>query len=48
YQMYRALRDNGVPTRFIGYPVPGHSPEDPLRAADIEKRYVDWFAQYLK
>lgn len=48
YQMYRALRDNGVPTKFIGYPVPGHSPEDPLRAVDIEKRYVDWFAQYLK
>jgi dipeptidyl aminopeptidase/acylaminoacyl peptidase len=48
YQMYRALRDNGVPTKFIGYPVSGHSPDDPLRAADIEKRYVDWFAQYLK
>lgn len=48
YQMYRALRDNEVPTKFIAYPVPGHSPEDPLRQTDIEKRYVEWFAEYLK
>ncbi|HKO55627.1 MAG TPA: S9 family peptidase, partial [Thermoanaerobaculia bacterium] len=48
YQMYRALRDNGVPTKFIAYPVSGHSPEDPLRQLDIEKRYVQWFTEYLK
>ncbi|HWW59914.1 MAG TPA: S9 family peptidase, partial [Thermoanaerobaculia bacterium] len=48
YQMFRALRDNDVPTKFIAYPVSGHSPEDPLRQADIERRYVEWFAQYLK
>ena len=48
YQMYRALRDNDVPVKFIAYPVGGHSPEDPLRSIDIEKRYVDWFARYLK
>ena len=48
YQLYRALRDNEVPVKFIAYPVNGHSPEDPLRQADIEKRYVEWFAQYLK
>ena len=48
YQLYRALRDNGVPVRFIAYPVGGHSPEDPLRQTDIEKRYVEWFSLYLK
>jgi dipeptidyl aminopeptidase/acylaminoacyl peptidase len=48
YQMYRALRDNNVPTKFIAYPVSGHSPEDPLRNVDIEKRYVEWLGQYLK
>jgi dipeptidyl aminopeptidase/acylaminoacyl peptidase len=48
YQMYRALRDNDVPVKFIAYPVGGHSPEDPLRAIDIEKRYVEWFVRYLK
>jgi dipeptidyl aminopeptidase/acylaminoacyl peptidase len=48
YQLFRALRDNDVPTKFIAYPVSGHSPEDPLRQADIEKRYVEWFEKYLK
>lgn len=48
YQMYRALRDNDVPVKFIAYPVSGHSPEDPLRQVDIEKRYVEWFGRYLK
>lgn len=48
YQMYRALRDNKVPVKFIAYPVSGHSPEDPLRQTDIEKRYVQWFSEYLK
>ncbi|HSP15326.1 MAG TPA: S9 family peptidase, partial [Thermoanaerobaculia bacterium] len=40
YQLFRALRDNNVPVKFIAYPVSGHSPEDPLRQVDIEKRYV--------
>jgi dipeptidyl aminopeptidase/acylaminoacyl peptidase len=48
YQLFRALRDNQVPVRFLAYPVSGHSPEDPLRQVDIEKRYVEWFEQYLK
>ena len=48
YQLFRALRDNDVPVKFIAYPVSGHSPEDPLRGVDIEKRYVEWFGQYLK
>lgn len=47
YEMYRALRDNGVPTKFIAYPVGGHSPEDPVHAADVERRYVEWFSRYL-
>ncbi len=48
YQLYRALRDNGVPVKFIAYPVNGHNPEDPLRQLDIEKRYVEWFSKYLR
>jgi dipeptidyl aminopeptidase/acylaminoacyl peptidase len=48
YQMYRALRDNNIPTKFIAFPVPGHNPEDPLRQIEIEKRYIEWFTEYLK
>ncbi len=43
-----ALSDNGVPVRFIAYPVNGHSPEDPVHRADIDRRYVEWFSKYLK
>ena len=48
FQMYHALKDNGVPVRFFAYPVSGHSPEDPVHQSDIDHRYVEWFSQYLK
>jgi dipeptidyl aminopeptidase/acylaminoacyl peptidase len=48
FQMYRALKDNGVTTRFIGYPVGGHNPEDPAHQTDIDRRYIEWFSTYLK
>ena len=47
YELFRALKDNGVTTRFFAYPVSGHSPADPLRARDVRKRWVDWLVQYL-
>jgi dipeptidyl aminopeptidase/acylaminoacyl peptidase len=47
FAMYRALRDNGVPVKFVAYPVGGHSPDDPVHAADVERRYVDWFSRYI-
>jgi dipeptidyl aminopeptidase/acylaminoacyl peptidase len=47
YEMYHALRDNGVTVKFIAYPVTGHSPEDPIHGSDIDHRYIDWFTQYL-
>ncbi|HKB80679.1 MAG TPA: S9 family peptidase, partial [Thermoanaerobaculia bacterium] len=48
FEMYRALSDNGVPVRFVAYPVSGHFPSDPVHQADVARRYIDWFAQYLK
>lgn len=47
YRFYHALRDNGVPTKFIGYPVYGHSPTDPVHQRDVMRRYVDWLKLYL-
>ena len=47
FAMYRALRDNGVPVKFVAYPVSGHSPDDPVHGADVERRYVDWFSRYI-
>jgi len=46
--MYYALKDNNVPVKFFAFPVGGHSPDDPIHQTEIEKQYVNWFAQYLK
>lgn len=48
FAMYRALKDNGVTTQFIAYPLSGHSPDDPTHQSDVDKRYVAWFTTYLK
>jgi dipeptidyl aminopeptidase/acylaminoacyl peptidase len=47
YKLFHALKDNNVPVRFIAYPVPGHSPADPIRARDVYRRWTAWLAQYL-
>ena len=48
FAMYRALKDNGVTTKFIAYPLSGHSPDDPTHQSDVDRRYVEWFSTYLK
>lgn len=47
YKLYRALSDNQVPVKFIAYPVPGHSPADPIRSRDVWRRWVDWLKPHL-
>jgi dipeptidyl aminopeptidase/acylaminoacyl peptidase len=39
YHMYHALKDNGVPVKFVAYPVGGHFPGDPVRQMDILRRW---------
>jgi len=48
YQLYHALKDNGVPLKFIAYPVPGHEPDYPIRYRDVDSRWLGWLDQYLK
>lgn len=48
YEMYHALKDNGVTTQFFAYPVRGHFPSDPVRVEDVLTRWVGWINQYLK
>jgi dipeptidyl aminopeptidase/acylaminoacyl peptidase len=47
YELYHVLKDNGVPTRFFAYPVGGHSPSDPVRQRDVDRRWVGWLKEYL-
>jgi len=35
-----------VVTKFIAYPVAGHFPDDPVRARDVYRRWMDWIDQY--
>jgi len=48
YQLYHALKDNGVTVKFVAYPVPGHFPADPVRSRDVYRRWLDRLDQYLK
>lgn len=48
YQLYHALKDNGVTVKFVAYPVPSHFPGDPVRVRDIYSRWLGWLDQYLK
>ena len=47
YRLYHALRDSGVTTQFISYPLSGHSPTDPVHIRDVERRWVEWLTKYL-
>lgn len=47
YELYHALRDRGIATQFIGYPVPGHSPADPVHARDVDRRWIAWLEKYF-
>ncbi len=48
FEMYHALADNHVPVRFVGIPVDGHFPSDPVRSADVIALWGTWFADHLK
>lgn len=48
YKLYHVLKDNGVTTQFIAYPIPGHSPADPVRQRDVDRRWLAWLEKYLE
>ncbi|MHA1939485.1 MAG: prolyl oligopeptidase family serine peptidase [Candidatus Thorarchaeota archaeon] len=45
--LYHILRDNGVRTQFIAYPVAGHHPADPVHRRDRERRWAAWLLEHL-
>lgn len=48
FSMYRALRDNGVPVRFVLYPSSTHGPRDVIQAADLTELWIGWLDKYMK
>jgi dipeptidyl aminopeptidase/acylaminoacyl peptidase len=47
YKLFHALDDNGVPVRFVAYPVAAHAPTDPVHQRDVRRRWIDWLAEHL-
>jgi dipeptidyl aminopeptidase/acylaminoacyl peptidase len=47
YGLYHALKDNGVQTQFFAYPVGGHSPSDPIRQRDIDRKWLWWLHMHF-
>lgn len=47
FKLYRALKDNGVETRFIGYPLTGHNAADPVHQRDVQRRWMQWIADHF-
>jgi dipeptidyl aminopeptidase/acylaminoacyl peptidase len=47
YKLYHALKDNGVPVQFVSFPGGGHSPADPARQLERDRRWVEWLARWL-
>jgi dipeptidyl aminopeptidase/acylaminoacyl peptidase len=47
YEFFHALKDNNVPVSFVAYPVSGHLPSDPVRNADIDRRWVAWLKSHV-
>ncbi len=48
YELYHAIKDHGVPVKFVAYPVGGHFPADPVRAQDVYRRWADWIDEGLR
>ncbi|HZY80079.1 MAG TPA: S9 family peptidase [Cyclobacteriaceae bacterium] len=47
YKLYHALKDNGVNTRFIAWPIPLHNASDPVRAREVTKYWMGWVDEHL-
>lgn len=48
YELFRALRDRGVPVKFYAWPATGHLPHGPVRYAQAYRLWLDWFDRYLR
>jgi dipeptidyl aminopeptidase/acylaminoacyl peptidase len=47
YKLYHAMKDNGVETKFIAYPLAGHNAADPVHQRDVQRRWMEWIADHF-
>jgi dipeptidyl aminopeptidase/acylaminoacyl peptidase len=48
YELFHALRERGVPVKFVAYPISEHYPSDPVLSEDVYARWVNWLDRYLR
>ncbi len=48
FPMYRALKDKGVPVRFVLYPASTHGPGDVIQMVDLTELWLSWLDKYMK
>jgi dipeptidyl aminopeptidase/acylaminoacyl peptidase len=48
YELYNALKAQGVPTRMIVLPRQPHGPNEPKMQVAAMQSNLDWFDKYLK
>lgn len=47
FKLFYNLKDRGVETQFIAYPLPGHFPQDPVHRLDVYRRWIQWIKERL-
>jgi dipeptidyl aminopeptidase/acylaminoacyl peptidase len=48
YKLFHALKDNGVTTKFIAWPVAAHNATDPVRLRERNRFWLEWMDTYLQ
>ncbi len=47
FKLYRAMKDNGVETEFIGFQGRTHASADPVNARERLRLWIDWVKQHI-
>jgi len=47
FELYHALKDNGVETQFVGFQGRTHSSSDPVNARERTRLWIDWVKRHL-
>jgi dipeptidyl aminopeptidase/acylaminoacyl peptidase len=48
WELYVALKEQGVPVEFVTYPRQGHGITEPRLIKDAMRRNLDWFARWIR
>jgi dipeptidyl aminopeptidase/acylaminoacyl peptidase len=47
YALYRAIKDNGVETEFVGFGGRTHASGDPVNSMERMRLWVDWVRRHI-